>query len=262
MVGSSLRIAVLFGGPSPEHDVSILTGLQAAHALSQESVVGAVHALYWTKTGSWLALPNSLEARAFADGPPDGGRRVELVAGPGGGFIARGGWHGAKAQTLEIDAAIVCCHGGPGEDGSLQGILDCAHVAYSGPGVAAAALGMDKLATAGVLAAAGMPTLPRLALDAAATEPGFPGPYIVKPRFGGSSIGIDVVRDWPTARARLQANVHLRQGAVVEPYRDDLHDLQIGVRTWPATVLSAVERPLGRGGRAEILDYADKYVGG
>ena len=135
MVGSSLRIAVLFGGPSPEHDVSILTGLQAAHALSQESVVGAVHALYWTKTGSWLAVsPNSLEARAFADGPPDGGRRVELRRDPEGDSSPAVARHGAKAQTLEIDVAIVCCHGGPGEDGSLQGILDCAHVAYSGPG--------------------------------------------------------------------------------------------------------------------------------
>jgi D-alanine-D-alanine ligase len=121
---------------------------------------------------------------------------------------------------------------------------------------------MDKLATTGVLAAAGVPTLPRVVLDPAAPEPDFPGPYIVKPRYGGSSIGIDVVKDWSTAQARLTTNVHLRRGAVLEPYRDDLHDLQVAVRTWPTTVLSAVERPLGRKQAAEILDYADKYVGG
>ena len=107
-----------------------------------------------------------------------------------------------------------------------------------------------------------MPTLPRVALDPAAPEPDFPGPYIVKPRYGGSSIGIDVVKDWSTAQARLATNVHLRRGAVLEPYRDDLYDLQVAVRTWPTTVLSAVERPLGRKQTAEILDYADKYVGG
>jgi D-alanine-D-alanine ligase len=49
---------------------------------------------------------------------------------------------------------------------------------------------------------------------------------------------------------------------VVEPYRDDLYDLQVAVRTWPTTELSAVERPLARNRTAEILDYADKYVGG
>jgi D-alanine-D-alanine ligase len=261
MAGLSFRVAVLFGGPSPEHDVSILTGLQTARALEAEAAVAAVHVLYWTKAGSWLEVPGTLEASAFADGPPEG-RKIELVTGLEGGFVASGGRHGSRRQVLEIDAAIVCCHGGPGEDGSLQGALDCARVAYSGPSAAAAALGMDKLATTGVLAAAGVPTLPRVALDPAAPEPDFPGPYIVKPRYGGSSIGIDVVKDWSTAQARLATNVHLRRGAVLEPYRDDLYDLQVAVRTWPTTVLSAVERPLGRKQTAEILDYADKYVGG
>ena len=262
MTGSLPRLAVLFGGPSPEHDVSILTGLQAARALAGTEAVASVHALYWTKEGRWLEVASSLEAGAFIGGAPNRGRKVELVTGPDGGFRAAAGWRGGRAEALSIDAAIVCCHGGPGEDGSLQGILDCAYVAYSGPSAASAALGMDKLATAGVLAAAGLPTLPRLALQPEMAEPGFSGPYIVKPRYGGSSIGIDVVKDWPTALARLGTNVHLRQGAVVEPYRDELYDLQVAVRTWPETVLSAIERPLGRGSSTEILDYADKYVGG
>ncbi len=262
MAGSPLRVAVLFGGPSPEHDVSILTGLQAARALETESGIGTVHALYWTKAGSWLEVASASEARAFVDGPPEDARRVELRTGPDGGFVTRSGRHGSKVQVLGFDAAIICCHGGPGEDGTLQGMLDCAHVAYSGPSAASAALGMDKLATTGVLSAAGVPTLPRMALDAATAEPSIPGPYIVKPRYGGSSIGIDVVRDWPTALARLGTNVHLRPGAVIEPYREDLYDLQVAVRTWPETSLSAIERPLGRDTSTEILEYADKYVGG
>jgi D-alanine-D-alanine ligase len=262
MAGPSLRVAVLFGGPSPEHDVSVLTGLQAARALAVEPEVAAVHALYWTKAGSWFEVASSLEARAFVDGLPEDAKEVELVAGPDGGFVSRAGRHGFRTRSLEIDATIVCCHGGPGEDGSLQGTLDSAHLAYSGPTAAGAALGMDKLATTGVLAAAGVPTLPRVILDAQVPGADFPGPYIVKPRYGGSSIGIDVVKDWPTALARLGTNVHLRLGAVVEPYRDDLFDLQVAVRTWPETALSAVERPLGRGAATEILGYADKYAGG
>lgn len=262
MPGPSLRVGVLFGGPSPEHDVSILTGLQAARALAADDAVAAVHALYWTKTADWLEVSPLLEASAFVGGAPEVGRQVELRTGADGGFVARASWPRSGLRRIEIDAALLCCHGGPGEDGSLQGMLDCAHVAYSGPCAAAAALGMDKLATTGVLAAAGVPTLPRVALGPGLAAPAFAGPYIVKPRYGGSSIGIDVVKDWPTVQARLSANVHLRQGAVVEPYRDDLYDLQVAVRTWPTTVLSAVERPLARNETAEILDYADKYVGG
>jgi D-alanine-D-alanine ligase len=65
-----------------------------------------------------------------------------------------------------------------------------------------------------------------------------------------------------TAVARLGANSHLRRGAVIEPYRPDLFDLNVAVRLWPQPALSAIERPLRSTGAAEILGYADKYVGG
>jgi D-alanine-D-alanine ligase len=126
--------------------------------------------------------------------------------------------------------------------------------------VAGAALGMDKLAFGAAAAAAGLPGLPRAMLREVG-DVDLAGPYIVKPRFGGSSIGIDVVSDLATARARLRANVHLSGGAVIEPYRRDLHDLQIAVRTYPSVELSAIERPIRRSDAAEILDYRDKYVG-
>jgi len=92
-------------------------------------------------------------------------------------------------------------------------------------------------------------------------EPGFPPPYILKPRFGGSSIGIEVVADFETAQARLQANSHLRRGAVLEPYHAEMFDLQLAARSWPELQLSAIERPLRTRGGGEFLGYEDKYVG-
>ncbi len=268
-------IAVIFGGPSPEHDVSVLTGLQAAHELQRAG--HTVQALYWTKTAEWFAVDAALEATAFLDGVPKGAQAMRLVLGASGGFEPTGGRF-SKQRATEFEAAVVCCHGGPGEDGTLQAALDGAGIAYTGPGVAAAALGMDKLAFGGVMLAAGLPTLPRIALtgsvgapgdanDGAVNDVGFAGPYIVKPRFGGSSIGIEVVEDAATAKALLGASVHLRSGAVLEPFRPDLFDVQVALRAWPALEVSAIERPLrspGRGGSAgkEILGYVDKYVGG
>ncbi len=254
-------VAVIFGGPSPEHDVSVLTGLQAARGLVRGDPGGAVRALYWSKTGDWYEVDRGLEAGAFLEGVPRSAGRLRFVAAPGGGFAEPGGRLG-RERLLELDAAIVCCHGGPGEDGTLQAALDLAGVRFSGPTVAGASLGMDKLAFGSVVAGAGLPTLPRVQLTADAEPPDFPGPYIVKPRFGGSSIGIDVVEDIETARARLEANLHLRFGAVIEPYRPDLFDLQLAVRTWPALELSAVERPLRSSDVGDILDYRDKYVAG
>jgi len=244
---------VIFGGPSPEHDISVLTGLQAVRALS-----AAGHdplPLFWAKTGDWFLVDGDLEGPDFADGVPRKATPLRLVAGPGGGFLGR------RDRALELGPAVNCCHGGPGEDGSLQAALDLAGVDYSGPTVAGAALGMDKLAFGAVVVGAGLPSLPRVALDPA-NPPAFDGPYLVKPRFGGSSIGIEVVADFATACLRLEANVHLRAGAVLEPYRPDSYDLQVAVRSWPELQLSAIERPLRSSAGAEILNYADKYVGG
>lgn len=258
MSPSTAAVAVAFGGPSPEHDVSILTGLQAVRELERADRV--VTALYWAKTGAWHQVDTSLEGADFATGIPRGAEPVRLVTGDEGGFSASGRL--GRARPLEVDVVVNCCHGGPGEDGSLQAALDLAGLAYTGPTVAGAALGMDKLAFAGVVAQAGLPVLERCELVATTTDVGFEGPYLVKPRFGGSSLGIEAVHDLTTAVQRLEANPHLRQGAVVEPYRADLFDLNVAVRQWPEPQLSAVERPLRASEGAEILGYADKYVGG
>jgi len=253
------RVAVVFGGPSPEHDVSILTGLQAARALLPARP-GLV-ALYWGKTGHFHQVDASLEAAAFIDGVPAGAQAARLVVGGDDtGFMTSGGRLG-RGRTLPVDVVVNCCHGGPGENGALQGALDLAGLAYTGPSAAGAALGMDKLSFAGMAGAAGLPVLPRVLLRDDDKDPGFLGPYIVKPRYGGSSIGVEVVADLRTAQARLGANPHLREGAVIEPYRPDLFDLNVAVRTWPGVEVSAIERPLRSEGTAEILGYADKYVG-
>lgn len=259
MSATAATIAVVFGGPSPEHDVSILTGLQVARALVQaeRDALG----LYWSKTGDWYRVPPTLEARDFLEGVPRQAEGLRLTVGHGGGFFGIGGRFG-RGRALEFDVAVVCCHGGPGEDGSLQAAFDLTGISYTGPSVSAAALGMDKLAFAGLAVDAGLPTLPRRLLGPATTDVGFAGPFIVKPRFGGSSLGVEVVADLSTAVARLDANPHLRRGAVVEPYRQDVFDLNVAVRRWPEPSLSAIERPLRSTGSAEILGYADKYVGG
>ncbi len=254
------QVAVLFGGPSPEHDVSILTGLQACRAFRDAGRDPV--AIYWTKPGAFCAVDATAEAGAFAAGPPRGAEPLTLLSGPDGGLHGQGRL--GRTRRLELDAVVLCTHGGPGEDGTLQGALDTAGVPYTGPSVPAAVLGMDKLAFAGVAALAGVATLPRLALTGTTTdaEVDFKGPYLVKPRFGGSSLGIDLVADLATARDRLGANPHLANGAVLEPYREDVRDLQVAVRTWPTLELSAIERPLRSAQRADILGYADKYVAG
>lgn len=241
--------AVLFGGPSDEHDISILTGLQVAHALE-----GDPPAFYWTKTGDWYRVDPASEAADFVDGVPRKAREVTFVASPGGGFQSR-------RKPIPFDVVVNTCHGGPGEDGTLQGALDLAGIRYTGPGQAASALGMDKFAFGAAMAAAGLPTLERVLITSGEQPaPSFPGPYIVKPRFGGSSIGIEVAEDWDTVRALVSRSPFFAAGGVVEPFIDKSRDLQIGVRTYPSLELSAVEAPARAEGAGGIYGYDQKYL--
>lgn len=238
--------AVVFGGPSDEHDISILTGLQVAHALSD------VEAIYWSKSGDWYSVDPSLEAGDFVDGVPRKSKEVTFIGAPGQGFVF-------KRKPLDLDAVLIACHGGPGEDGTLQGMLDLAGLRYTGTGQAASALGMDKLAFGSAMASAGLPTLPRtLVAVGSETAPGFDGPYIVKPRFGGSSIGIEIAEDWSTVLALKASSRYFDQGAVVEPFVAGSRDLQVAVRTFPGWELSAVEAPARSGDG--IYSYDQKYL--
>lgn len=249
--------AVAFGGPSPEHDVSILTGLQAARALLDAGT--DVDALYWTTSGEWYQVAPDLEASQFLGGVPPKSPRVELATGPGGGFVAEGRL--GRRTRLDVEAVLNCCHGGPGEDGTLQGALDLAGIPYTGPRPGAAYLAMDKLAFTALLAAAGLPALPRVHLDGDTDRLPFDGPIVVKPRWGGSSLGIEVVEDLATARALTATAPLLADGAVAEPFLEAGRDLNVAVRTHPALDLSAIERPERAGGGA-IYSYAQKYLGG
>lgn len=252
------RIGVLFGGVSPEHDISILTGLQVTRALS--STQDEVVALYWAKTGEFYQTRDSLEASDFAQGVPSGSK--PLAFNLESGFTLAQSGRFSKPKELELELIINCLHGGPGEDGSIQALFDLAGISYSGPASVAAAVGMDKLAFGGLLLTSGLPSLPRQLLLEGSSAPAYKGPYILKPRYGGSSIGIDVVADYDTALARLKSNVHLRRGAVIEPYRADLFDIQVAVRSYPKLELSAIEKPVRSGPASEILSYREKYVGG
>lgn len=252
------QVAVCFGGPSPEHDISILTGLQAARLLADagEDVVG----LYWTKTGAWLQVPAVLEASDFLAPEVPRATPLRLLVGEGGGFVEEGK-RGKLGHRLDLDVVVNGCHGGPGEDGTLQAILDATGIRHAGPSATGAALGMDKLAATALARSRGVPVNEQHALDDAVFE--HPGPYVVKPRWGGSSIGIEIVADLDTARQLGRASVHLKRGAVIEPYLlraegEPWIDLNVAVRVFPALELSPLERPLRAG--PGIYDYQAKYI--
>ncbi len=190
----------------------------------------AVRGIFWSKSGDWFEVDPNLEAADFVEGRKKVAVPLSLVVGPDGGFITA---DRRRPKRVSLDVALICCHGGPGEDGTLQATLDFGGMPHAGPSVAGAALGMDKFAFGCLASAAGLPVLPRSLLVRIAKDIDFEGPYIVKPRFGGSSIGIEVVSDLEAARAVVEGSVHLSTGGVVEPYMPELFDLQVAIRSFP-----------------------------
>ncbi len=253
------RIGVIFGGPSPEHDISILTGLQAVTALREHFEVLSI---YWAKSGTFLNVPISLEAEDFSQDIVKKSSELIFKVCDTGGFFESSSKLTKKEKKLDLDSLVNCCHGGPGESGSLQGALDICGMNYTGPSLSYALLGMDKFAFGQLMLAGHIPTLDRILIDDDIESLPFDGPYILKPRFGGSSIGIDVVADLNTVKLRLKSNIHLKAGAVIEPYRNDLEDIQIAARSYPKLQLSAIERPKKINSNNEILTYRDKYIPG
>lgn len=244
-------VTVLFGGPSAEHDVSILTGLQSERVLSRAGTT--VQCIYWARGGQWHLVPAETEARDYLAGAPDKSAPLTVSLGANPGVTVK---QGLRTKNLELGTVLNCLHGGAGEGGGAQALFELLGVPSTGGTMAAAALGMDKLAFGAVMTSAGLPSLTREHLGP--VPPTFDGPYIVKPRFGGSSIGIEVVPDHATALSLLGVSPHLRSGAVVEPYRTDLFDLNISCRTFPEFATSLIERPLRPGDG--IYSFTEKYI--
>ena len=252
-------MAVVFGGPSPEHDVSILTGLQVARTLLDGG--REAFGLYWSKTGDWFRVPATLEAADFFDGVPGKAEALRLTLGSDGGFAESGGRLG-KARPVPVDVAVICCHGGPGEDGALQAAFDLAGSALQRTGSGGRRPRMDKLAFAGLVEAAGLPACPGGSCHRPRPIPASRGPYIVKPRFGGSSLGSTSSRTSRRPGPGWRPTLTSARGPSSSP---------TGPISSTSTSPSGCGRrrpsrpsrnPSSRTTSAEILNYTDKYVGG
>ena len=137
-----VRVALLFGGRSAEHDVSVLSAANVFRALDParyETVPIGI-----TRSGTWIVAP--VEGGAFPSAVPEKGPRVALVPGGSGrlAFVAESGEAAAPDASLAVDVVFPVLHGPFGEDGTVQGAAEIAGVAYVGSGVLGSAAAMDK----------------------------------------------------------------------------------------------------------------------
>jgi D-alanine-D-alanine ligase len=242
----TLRIAVLMGGTSSERDVSLASGIRITEALRARG-----HDVVAVDTVSGL-LTAADEQRLLQGGvvktiPPDTKSLVRMNAA----------MQGTLRALPKADVLFLALHGGQGEDGTLQALLDLTGVPYTGSGHLASALAMDKDLSKHLFRAAGVPTADWLMAPATADQVaaalGFP--VIVKPSKQGSTVGLNIVKTPDALQPAIDEAREHDDEVMIEQF--------IAGRELTVGVLGNETLPVGEIiPKHEIYDYECKYTPG
>lgn len=267
-----IRLGVIYGGPSVEHEIAVISAVQAMAAADEQKY--QIVPIYLSKDGLWYTGDILQDMAAYSDLPALLGkcRRVYMTADRGAHkLIARGKGLFARDEELPLDVILPVMHGAHGEDGCLQGFLELLNIPYAGPGVLAAAVGMDKIMMKNVLAANELPVLPGVWFTAdewyadqegrlAEAEQKLGYPMIVKPANLGSSVGIARAADRAGLIEALNDAAAFSGRLLIEPCLDERREINCAVLGYGAKVSASVcEEPLTDNA---FLTYQDKYMSG
>lgn len=271
-MAKKLRVGVIFGGRSGEHEVSIRSARAIVESIDRRKFESVPIAI--TKEGKWLApaqsaqlLPPAVHNLLSADGPARGD--VALIGDPSHkGLISLE----SDARSLvaeKLDVVFPALHGTYGEDGTLQGLLEMADVPYVGCGVLASSCGMDKVTMKSLFVEAGLPICkhiwflrsqwrnnPAKVIRKVISELGLP--CFVKPANLGSSVGVSRAKDRKSLAAAIDLAAEYDRKIIVEE--------ELVAREIECAVLGNDEPKASLPGEyvvhdeaARFLDYTEKY---
>jgi D-alanine-D-alanine ligase len=267
------RVAVVFGSRSVEHEVSIITAVQAMNSLDPDQF--DVVPLYVSKEGVWFtgealktmdvfgdlaALPGKVQRVQLQ---PFSGKLTFAVRGQRKGFMVRG----VDVEPLAVDVGLLCNHGTNGEDGTVQGMFELLGIPYTSSSVTGSALGMDKVFQKQLFMAAGIPVVPYVSFSRRtwraspddclrAAEQRLQFPMFVKPANLGSSVGITRATDHDTLCYALEVASHFDRKLLVEQAITDHREVNCAVLGNDEPMPSACEEVFSS---HAFLDYDAKY---
>lgn len=261
-----IRVAVLYGGKSGEHEVSLQSAASVLRHLDRERF--DVLPISIDKSGKWQwndlkLIQQGSSLPIFADAPEmrltpqgDGRAALEPIAAP------------SAPSFQDIDVFFPVMHGPLCEDGAIQGLLELADVAYVGSGVLGSALNMDKDVAKRLAAAAGLPIAPYLALSKARfeMEPScwreaqtkLTLPVFVKPANMGSSVGVHKVKRWEDLEAALRDAFQYDLKVLIEQ-GIDAREIEVAVLEEEPLFIS-VPSEITASGKHEFYSYEAKYL--
>ena len=264
-----LRVAVLFGGRSGEHDVSLMSARSVLAALAPEKY--EVTQVGITLDGDWLTGEKALDA--FVNGNIASLDRVIPPIEPSHHslYVTRSTKMGEKLETLaDVDVFFPVLHGPFGEDGTLQGLLEMADVAYVGAGVAGSSVGMDKGIFKDVMRANNIPIVESVLVLRGDIENDMDGviaqvekmgayPFFAKPANLGSSVGISKCNSRSDLTEGLMEAARYDRRIVIEKGVGNVREVEVSVlgNEDPQTSVCGEVLP-----SREFYSYESKYVDG
>lgn len=270
------NVAVFFGGRSVEHEISVISALQAINAFDQSKY--NIIPIYISKQGRWYTGPLTLDIRNYKDMKSLTERSEEVYmrpeygdfnlyrANPGGGLFSK-----KNPVYEELHVAIPVLHGSHGEDGMFEGMLETIGIPFAGCDTLSSANGMDKITMKMILHAEDIPVIDYVwftdkewiskrnaIVEKIEKKLGYP--VIVKPANLGSSVGIGKAADRRSLIEKVDNAEKFSQRIIVEHMIEDMMEINCSVLGDADDHLSSVcEEPISKG---DFLSYEEKYGGG
>lgn len=262
-MSQKIRVGVLFGGRSAEHEVSVTSARSVLESIDRDKY--EVTMIGIDRAGRWLTAPDA--SRLLAAGSVEGDQGLHPVSLDYVGGQALIGLDRAAPGT-KLDVIFPILHGPYGEDGTVQGLLELAGVAYVGAGVLGSAAGMDKDMTKRILRAEGLPQLEHAsvlrsrwrqepAVVRHEIERDFAYPVFIKPANLGSSVGITKAHDGAEFVAGMDEAARYDRKIVVEADAGDCREVEVAVLGYEDPEMSVVGEIVPAN---EFYDYRAKYM--
>ncbi len=261
-----IKLGVIFGGETVEHEVSIISAVQAMNNIDEEKY--DIIPIYITKDRTWYTGKMLMDINSYKDFNliKRYAKKVVMYKKNGGYYLQSLGF--IKRIIQEVDIVFPIVHGNNCEDGTLQGYLDTIGIPYVGCSVLGAALGQDKVVMKQIFENNNLPVLPytwffdtdyftnKDEIFKEINKIGYP--VVVKPASLGSSIGITVVKNENDLDASILEAIKYDTKVIVEQAIKDLIEVNCSVKgNYEYQELSVIEEVMAS---EEILSYQDKYV--
>ena len=263
-----IKLGVIFGGVSVEHEVSVISAIQAMKNIDSNRY--DIIAIYITKDGEWYTGEMLKDIKIYSDMDllKRYASQVVLYKRDGRFVLQSKGF--LKREITEVDICFPIMHGTNGEDGSLQGYLETIGIPYCESDHYASAISQDKIFMKQIWASCSVPIVKyewffdveyQSNADKVIEKIEKLGyPVIVKPARLGSSVGIKVAKNETDLREAISDAIKYDHKILVEEVVQNLKEVNISVLgNYRKQKLSAIEEV---GGKNDLLTYEDKYIGG